>query len=366
MIPSLRYVVPVFLLLGIAPLRAADYPPPADYPMSQVEHLYDDLSKLPADQRAAKILEGAKKEGKLELIQAFGGPLGRGHTKIFRDAYPFVEVNEAFLGTDDATSRLVAEELAGRHLTDVAVSVGIPEINGLIDNKIAARFKTPATDKILPQYRGFMDPDNRFTLSHWSENGMSYNTDMLKPEEAPKSRMDLCNPKYKGNVSFEPVRSRVVAFFQKIMGEEGYIKWLECMSKNQPILQNGYTVRMTLMLAGDHAIQGENFWYSGFALKKKNPKTPFAPILEAELLGNGGAAVINRNTTRPYASALFVDWVLTDPPQQYLAQEYRGPVTLKHPFLPENVKLVTMGMIDTKETERLMNLWTKYLGKGKG
>jgi iron(III) transport system substrate-binding protein len=365
MFENLHRAAVLGLSLTASAAFAADYPPAPDYPLNPVEQLYDDLAKLPTAERAAKILDGAKKEGKLAIIQAFGGTLGRGHTKIFTDAYPFVAVEESLLGTDDGVSRMVAEERAGRHLTDLAASMGIPEINGLIDSKIAARFKTPATDKVLPQYRSFMDPFNRYTLSHWSENGISYNTDMIKPEDAPKSHQDLCNPKYKGTVSFEPVRSRIVAFFHKIMGEEGYVKWLDCMSKNQPLLMDGYSNRMNLMLTGDHAIQGENFWYTGYTAKQKNAKTPFAPVLEAELLGNGGAVVINRFTPHPYAAALFADWVLTEPPQKYMAEQLRGPVVLKHPFLPENVKLVTMGMVETKENERLMDLWKKYMSSGK-
>lgn len=356
------------LLAGsVAPFHqalAATYPPAPDYPLNAVEQLYEDLSKLPKGERAAKILEGAKKEAKLDVIQALGGTLGRNYTKIFRETYSFVSVNESLLGTDEAVTRIVAEERAGRHITDLISGGGIPEMNGMIDFKIAARLKTPAIEAILPPYRGFLDPYGRWTLSHWSENGMSYNTSLLTPAEAPKSLMDLCNPRLSGQVSFEPVRSRVVAFFHQILGgDEGYIKWLECMSKNRPLLMNGYTARMTMMLAGDHAVQGENFWYSGLAQVKKNPKTPFAPIYEAEVLGTGSGIVINRNTLNPYTSALYADWALTDAPQKYLSEEFRGPVTLPHPFMPPQAKLVTMGMVETSETDRLMQLWTKYMGK---
>lgn len=364
--PPMTAIAALFgaLVFSTEVVLAADYPPAPDYPLNAVEQLYDDLAKLPAADRAAKILEGAKKDGKLDMIQALSGTLGRNFTKIFRDAYPFVEVGETFLGTDDAVTRVVAEERAGRHLTDLISGGGIPEMNGMIDFKIAARLKTPATEAILPPYKGFLDPYGRWTLSHWSENGMSYNTDLLTPEQAPKSLMDLCDPRFKGQVSFEPVRSRVVAYFHKVLGgDDGYIKWLECMSKNKPLLMNGYTARMTMMLAGDHAVQGENFWYSGLALQKKNPKVPFSPVYEAEVLGNGGAIVINRNTLRPYAAALYADWALTEAPQKYLSGEYRGPVTLAHPFMPPNARLVTMGMVETAEAERLMQLWTRYLGK---
>jgi len=52
------------------------------------------------------------------------------------------------------------------------------------------------------------------------------------------------------------------------------------------------------------------------------------------VMGFAGSAVTNRNTSRPYAAALWTDWTLTQESQAYVATLLRGPVALKHPYLP--------------------------------
>ena len=70
--------------------------------------------------------------------------------------------------------------------------------------------------------------------------------------------------------------------------------------------------------------------------------TPAAIVTTAPVLGGFGAIGINRNTEHPYATALFVDWMLSDEAQQYLSDQLRGPVTLKHPYLPDDVQIANM------------------------
>jgi hypothetical protein len=41
---------------------------------------------------------------------------------------------------------------------------------------------------------------------------------------------------------------------------------------------------MELMLTGDHALQGDNYLYSGVEAKRKDPKIPFAMVLTAPVL----------------------------------------------------------------------------------
>ena len=88
--------------------------------LSPVEKIYADLAKLPADERAKRIEEGAKKEGTFILVHTLRGELGNGHINLFRKRYPFLKVEAtADIGSQDAAERLYAEETSGRHLTDV-------------------------------------------------------------------------------------------------------------------------------------------------------------------------------------------------------------------------------------------------------
>ena len=84
-------------------------------------------------------------------------------------------------------------------------------------------------------------------------------------------------------------------------------------------------------------LQGDNYLYYGIAVQRKNPSAPYAIVYSAPAVGFAGVAAINTNTVRPYAAALWTDWSLTEESQKFVASEFRGPITLKHPVIPESM-----------------------------
>jgi ABC-type Fe3+ transport system substrate-binding protein len=328
------------------------------------EGIFAELAKLKPAGRAKRIEDGARKEGKLNFIHTFRGKLARDHVRLFEKRHSYVKVEMADMGSQDAAERFIAEETAGRHLTDV-LSLAVPDLPVILKQDLFANYPTPATQRIAKKFQGFLDKDNRWVPWYWSEHGISYNTNLISADKAPKSWQDLCNPAYKGKVSFDPPETRFMVGLYVMMGDEKFQAWLKCMGENQPIIQRGHTQRMNLMLSGDHAIQGDNFLYVGAEEKKKDPKTPYAIVYSAPILGYAGSMVINKNTQHPYASALFSDWTLSDESQKYVADEFRGPLIGKHPYLPDSANVVTFGYVSDEIVDRLHGYWNKYIGKKK-
>jgi len=270
-------------------------------------------------------------------------------------------VSMVILGSQDATERFLAESTAGRHLTDVvAIEVAdIPPITSHI-----ARYPTPAVQSLSDKFKPLTDSAQRFVPFFWTEQGISYNTNMLSAEKAPKTWDDLCKPEYKGLVSYDPPKVRFLVGLHTFMGEEKLVKWLECVGKNQPIVQRGMAQRMNLMLAGDHAIQGDNYLYYGMKLREAN-KAPFAPVWTAEVFASPGVGVINKNTPNPYASALFMDWLVSEESQRYTRDEYRGSVTLDHPYMPADARTVFVPIVERELINRLLAHWDRYVTRAK-
>ena len=357
-IPGFTFRIVTFLCLSILFFSSSAWA------QSPAEKLYAELAKLKPDQREKRLEEGARKEGKLNFVHTWRGKLAKGHIAVFEKRYPYIKVEMSDLGSQDAAERFIAEERVGRHLTD-ALSLAVPDLAVILRQNISAKYSTPATAKILKQYHGFLDPENRWTPWYWSEHGISYNTNLVNPDQAPKTWFDLCNPVFKGQVSFDPSETRFLAGLYVMMGEEKTREWLKCIGENKPIIQTGHTQRMELMLTGDHAVQGDNYLYQGESAKRKNPKAPFAIVYTAPILAFSGAVVINKNTTNPYASALLADWTLSDEGQKFIADALRGPLAAKHPYLPDSVKLVTYNIVSEEITNRLHEAWNQYIGRGK-
>jgi iron(III) transport system substrate-binding protein len=353
------FATAALLAVGILPTQTRAAAPP-----TAAERLYAELAKLPAAERQKRIEEGARKEGKLVFVHTWRGRLARDHIELFRKRYPFLEVDMTDIGSQDASERLVAEETAGRHLTDV-VSLAVPDLADILKADLLANYPTPADDRILPQYRGFLDEANRWTPWYWSEHGISYNTKLVPKGKEPKAWNDLCDPTFRNSASYEPAETRFMVGLYAMLGMEGTEKLLKCIGENKPIIQRGHTQRMELMLAGDHMVQGDNYLYHGVQMKRKNPSVPYAIVYTAPVLGYAGSMAINKNTPHPYAAALLTDWALSDESQNYTAKRLRGPVAVKHPYLPEETKIITYGDVAPEIVDRLQGYWSKYIGRGK-
>ena len=97
-----------------------------------------------------------------------------------------------------------------------------------------ARFASPGAAVILPRYQGFIDPEGRWTAWYWSEHGISYNTSLVPKDKAPTGWNDLCNPFFKGNVSYDPGEDRYLAGLSAMFGVERAERLLKMHRRERP------------------------------------------------------------------------------------------------------------------------------------
>src|SRR5262249_3910181 len=196
----------------------AAFSPQAATAQTSPDQIYAELAKLPAAERQKRIEDGARREGKLVLIHTMRGNLSVDHIALFKKRFPFLNVElEGDIGSQDAAERLYAEGTAGRPLTDV-IHIAPPHNQTLVAKDQVARNPTPAVSALLPPYRGFIDPESRWTPWYWSEHGISYNSRLVPKDKIPTQWTDLCNPFFKGSVSFDPTEDRYLSGLYAIMG----------------------------------------------------------------------------------------------------------------------------------------------------
>ena len=336
---------------------------------STSEMLYASLGNVLEAERSKVLEQGAKKEGTFVYIMT--GPIGangKRHGDLFAKRYPFIKVEQtSTLGSQDGAARVVTEEKAGRHLTDL-VSTTVPDMSELIQENMLASNPTPFTQRVLAKYRPMLDPEHRWTPYQWSEHGISYNKKIIGEADAPKDWTDLCNPALKGQVSFDPAETRFLVGLYYIFGQDlaKVEALLQCIGKNEPIIQRGHSSRMQLMLAGDHGVGGDQSLYFGESLRRKAPdKSPFVAVYTAPLMAYAAGSAINKNAPHPHAAALFADWALTEESQDYIASLMRGPLAIPHPFVPETAQLVAFGYSDKKLEDALQRLWVTHVSAAK-
>jgi hypothetical protein len=107
--------------------------------LSKAETIYAELAALPTAERSRRIEQGARLEGKVVLIHTLRGEVGAGHVDLFHKRYPFLQLDvTGDIGSQDAAERLLAEEAAGRHLTD-SIITAVMDLSELIRRDYVAR-----------------------------------------------------------------------------------------------------------------------------------------------------------------------------------------------------------------------------------
>jgi iron(III) transport system substrate-binding protein len=361
-------VSPRSSLLAAAALAlfATAAPSPAPAAMSPAEQLFADLAKLPAEERQKRIIEGSKKEGKFSGASSYRGTLGRDQNKLFLKDHGWIDFDlDNNRAQSESAEKLIAESTAGKFLTD-ARSFSLPDMTVFMDKDLFALYPTPVVERVLPRYQKFVDArlKDKWLPWAWDPHGISYNPDMIKPADAPKSWMDLCKPAFANQVSFEPAETNYLLGLSQYFGEAKFEEFMKCMGANKPIIMKGHTTRLQLMMAGDHAIQGDNFIYMGYMLNEKNPKkAPFQIVYEAPLISHAVGMSVTKNAPHPYTAALYTDWLLGAENQHFVASIYRGPITQAHPFLPEKAEISVGGLATNPDVDRVHRIWQKYMGR---
>jgi ABC-type Fe3+ transport system substrate-binding protein len=347
------------MLIAAAPANTA-----SAAQLNKIEKTFAELDKLSPADRHAKIVAAAKKEGKV-IISVGPSATGRRHVRLFDKRYPYLDTGYLRVNSARSQEIFLSEEAAGKHLTD-AMAINAPDLGIMFKRDLAARFPTPAADKIEKKYNNFKDPQNRWHPYYTSAHGITYNPRLLKELkiDPPKSYLDLCHPRFKGQVSYEPAEARMIIGLWEMYARDDkkLIQWMTCMGKNEPITMRGHTTRTDLMLAGDHAVSPDMLIYNGTKKNDKNPKkAPFKVNYDAPLLVTARGVIINKNAANPMRAAMFSDWVLSTESQKFLFKEYRGTVVGPHPFMPDNAILIPTKNIDVKKLDWMFKMWKKHV-----
>src|SRR4029077_15915885 len=178
------------------------------------------------------LVAAAQKEGKVAFYTAMDLPVAEKLAKAFEAKYPGVAVRVERSGSERIFQRVAQEMASNIHACDVLNSADAAHFivfkrNGwlapLVSDEMAQHF--PA------EYR---DPDGLFVTTRVWLSSIGYNTELVKPEDAPKSFADLLDPKWAGKmVKAHPAYSGTImtATFQ-LVREFGW-EYYEKLSKQR-------------------------------------------------------------------------------------------------------------------------------------
>src|SRR5262245_15261444 len=165
------------------------------------------LAAAPARVRAAApepvavtpaLIEAAKKEGKVVWYAAMDLPVSERVARGFEAKYPGIAVRIERTGSERQFQRLAQESAANIFVADVINASDAAHFIAWKRNQWLAAFVPEEVARFYPaEHR---DPDGLFATSRVYVSSLGYNTNMVKPEDAPRSFVDLLEPKWTGKI----------------------------------------------------------------------------------------------------------------------------------------------------------------------
>jgi iron(III) transport system substrate-binding protein len=262
-----------------------------------------------------QLIEAARRESKVVLYSAIDLPVGEKLGKAFEAQYPGIEVQIERTGSERLFQRIQQEFSSNIHAADVITTADASHFISWKKNGWLAPFVSEDIAKYFPpQHR---DGDGMFVTSRIWLSSIAYNTNLVKPSEAPLSFADLLDPKWAGKmVKGHPAYSGTImtATFQ-IVRELGW-EYLEKLSKQRVMQVQSSTDPPKKLALGERAVMADGNEYNVVLLKEAGqPVEPSYPSEGTPTIS--GPTGIFAAAPHPNAARLFQAWLHTRETQQF-------------------------------------------------
>jgi iron(III) transport system substrate-binding protein len=279
-----------------------------------------------------KLIDAAKKEGKVVWYTAVDLPVAEKVGKAFEAKYPGIAVRVERSGAERVFQRIGQEYASNIHAVDV------------VNSSDAAHFIVWKRDGILAPYVP-EDVAKHYANEHKDADGMfasfrawgcvvGYNTNMVKAEEAPKSFADLLDPKWSGKiVKAHPGYSGTIMTSTFQLTRDLGWDYLEKLAKQKIMQVQSSTDPPKKLVLGERAVMADGNEYNMFLEKEKGSPVEIVYPTEGTPLVIGPNGIF-KDAPNPNAARLFQSYCFTPEAQQLIVDV--GGLRSLHPQVKEH------------------------------
>ena len=278
------------------------------------------------------LLAGARKEGEVSVYTSLISDDLASLSAAFEKKYG-VKVKGWRAGSEKVLQRAMTEARAGRNDADVVETNG-PELEVLYREKLLAAYRSPHLKDLMPQA---VRPHGTWVGTRLNMFVHSYNTQLVKKEELPRTYADLAHPRWKGRLGIEAEDEDWFAMVIKTLGEEAGLKTFRDISRNGFSVRKGHTLLAGLVASGEVPFAITTYSHGAEKMKAKGAPVEWFAIEPA--IGRANGVGILRAPPHPHAAALFADFVLSPEGQAILEKGGYVPSNLKVQSPHQKLKL---------------------------
>ena len=250
----------------------------------------------------------AEAEGEIVYYTHDGESAASEVVKAFNIDFPKIKANYVRAQNGALYSKLLAERSANRFAVDV---VQFSEVTTALDVQKRGGYERYMSPQLAAYDAKYLSPEpGYFFWAGITFAGIAYNTDKVKPEDAPKSWKDLLDPRWRNAISTKQATSglQFVEWYElrRLYGED----YWKTFAKQRP---RGFDSRVQMfdrLAKGDEKICALAE-FAGYALFKEKG-APIALVLpEDGLPASPVVAGVVSKAPHPEASRLFIDWLMS-------------------------------------------------------
>ena len=270
----------------------------------------------PAEAVTPALIEAAKKEGKLAFYTAMDLPVAEKFAKAFEAKYPGVAVRVERSGAERVFQRIAQEQASNIRAVDV---VNTADAAHLIVWKRSGWLDAYVPEDVARHFPAeHRDPDGTSAHTRVWLSSLGYNTNLVKPEDAPRSFADLLDPKWTGKmVKAHPAYSGTImtATFQ-IARDLGW-SYLEKLAKQKIMQVQSSTDPPKKLALGERAVMADGNDYNLIQLKERGQPVEVVYPSEGTPFVTGPTAIF-KSAPSPHAARLFQSYLHSREGQQLL------------------------------------------------
>ena len=263
-----------------------------------------------------KLIDAAKKEGKVVWYTAVDLPVAERVGKAFEAKYPGVAVRVERTGAERVFQRIGQEYSSNIHAVDVVNSSDAAHFIVWKRDGVLAPYVTEDVAKFYPAEH--KDPDGQFASFRVWLSIIAYNTNLVKADDAPKSFADLLDPKWKGKIvkAHPGYSGTIMTATYQMQRDLGWSFFEQLAKQNIMQVQSSADPPKKLDL-GERAVMADGNEYNIFQMKEAG--RPVEPVYATEgspmIIGPNG---VFKDAPNPNAARLFQSFSLSREAQQLI------------------------------------------------
>jgi iron(III) transport system substrate-binding protein len=301
-----------------------------------------------------KLIEEAKREGKLIWYATLTSSESRALLSLFEQKYPFIKTTHYGANSERLLNRIFTEARSGQHLFDV---VNLAPINILKKKNLLASYRSVET----PAYpSSFRDLQDYWTSLYDLRYVLGLNTSLIRSTEAPRDWADLLDSKWRRKLGLDKEEYEWYAGLLEHWGEPKASNFMKALSRQDINWRKGHTLLAQLMAAGEFPL-ALVYLHRIEAMKQLGAPVEWVKTTNPILVALGPIA-ISANAAHSAAAKLFMDFSLSREAQLVLRRSHRfsGRHDVEVPLSGAEASKPKFAVIDPKASEDIAAYGKKF------